>query len=91
MKIEAQRPDAQVYRFRGASTLARAGDVTGAAIDRRLLTSETAFSSQLHDAMAKTPHVHIGAAESPEGLKSVRGFRDVTDLQRVLNALLIEL
>ena len=91
MKINAHNSDAQVYRFTPVRAQALSEVGASAQLDQRLISSETSFFSELHHAMEKMPSRHMGGAESPHGNAAAAANAGVRDLQRVIDALLIEL
>ena len=89
MKLDAHN-DALVYRFNPVHAKARTEGSVSASLDRRLLASETSFSSELHHAMTKMPHRHLGGGRHLHAASAAGSLGSVTDLQRVIDALLIE-
>jgi hypothetical protein len=91
VKINARHNDAQVYRFTPVPTHAQAEAAATGVLDRRLLSSETSFFSELHHAIAKMPNGKAGGNRASLAALADDTIRNVTELQRVIDALLIEL
>lgn len=90
MKINARHDDAQVYRFKPVRTHAQVEAAASGVLERRLLTSETSFFSELHHAIAKMPGAKTGGSRAAQAALANDTIRNVTELQRVIDALLIE-
>ena len=91
MKIKAHNSDAQVYRFTSVRPQALPGIGSSAPLDQRFISSETSFFTELHHAIAKMPSRHDGATEPSQAAAAAAENARVRDLQRVIDALLIEL
>jgi hypothetical protein len=91
VKINARHNDAQVYRFTPVRTHAQAESISTGRLDRRLLSSETSFFSELHHAISKMPNGKAGGIGGSQARLADDAIRNVTELQRVIDALLIEL
>jgi hypothetical protein len=90
VKINAHHNDAQVYRFTPVRTQAQAEAAATGVLDRRLLSSETSFFSELHHAISKMPSGKRGGTRASKAALANDAIRNVTELQRVIDALLIE-